>query len=63
MFFFLESGFTLLVSKNFKCKKILLYFLKKIIVREKMFYFLRFIRIFINSKGYLKDYDYIKNKL
>ena len=60
---FLESGFTLLVSKNFKCKKILLYFLKKIIVREKMFYFLRFIRIFINSKGYLKDYDYIRNKL
>ena len=60
---FLESGFILLVSKNFKCKKILLYFLKKIIVREKMFYFLRFIRIFINSKGYLKDDDYIRNKL
>ena len=60
--FFLESGFTLMISRKFEYKKILLFFLKKIIVREKMFYFLRFIRIFINSKGYLKDYDYIRNK-
>ena len=60
--FFLESGFTLMISRKFEYKKILLFFLKKIIVREKMFYFLRFIKIFFDSKGYNRDYDYIKNK-
>ena len=60
---FLESGFTLMISKQFEYKKIFLFLLKKIIVREKMFYLLRFIKMFFNSTGYSEDYDYVKNKL
>jgi len=59
--FFLESGFILMTSKKIKYNDFLIYFFKKILIREKMFFLLRFIKIFFKSKGYEKDYNNIKN--
>ena len=59
--FFLESGFILMTSNNFKFNKSKIFFIKKILVREKFFYILRFLRIFLSSNGFEKDYKKLKN--
>ena len=61
--YFLESGFILMTSDQFNCNKLKIFLLKKILVREKFFYILRFFRIFLNPKGYEKDYLNLKKKL
>ena len=50
-----------MTSKKIKYNNLLLNFFKKILIREKMFFLLRFIKIFFKSKGYEKDYNNIKN--
>ena len=59
--FFLESGFILMTSNDFKFNKSKIFFIKKILVREKFFYILRFLRIFLSSNGFEKDYKKLKN--
>ena len=59
---FLESGFILMIFNQTKVNRLILYLLKNILIREKMFYLLKFILIFFKSDGYKKDYNSIKCK-
>jgi hypothetical protein len=60
---FLECGFVLMTSVTSKLNKLMIYVLKKIIVRQKMFIFLKFALIFFKSNGHEKDYKNIKYNL
>ena len=59
---FLESGFILMISNEKKINNLLVYLLKKILIRQKMFYLLKFILIFFKSDGYETDYSSLRNK-
>jgi hypothetical protein len=59
---FLECGFILMLSKKTKINNLLVYLLKKILIRQKMLSLLKFILIFFKSDGYEKDYNSIKNQ-
>ena len=59
---FLECGFILMLSKETKFNNLLIYLLKKILIRQKMLSVLKFILIFFKSDGYEKDYKSIKNQ-
>lgn len=60
---FLESGFVLMILASTKINKLMVYLLKKIVVRQKMFGLLKFVLIFFKSNGYEKDYNNIKYNL
>ena len=51
-----------MLSKKTKINNLLVYLLKKILIRQKMLSLLKFILIFFKSDGYEKDYNSIKNQ-